>query len=588
MATLLSWIVPLVVAALVMFLHRRQEAASEATVSSMIVWRQVLPTGRLRRLRPRRMASLLLLVGIAVCLAAALMQTVVPGTVREVLVLDNAFSMSALTSRHASRWQLAVREARRLVQAAPLDAQFLVLDTTGQRPLGRYVAREEALAQIDMLAVAPPGNRRLPAIPALHRGPVHLFTDGVRLPELAVPAHARLHRHLVFEAISNAALAAFELASVAAEPGHHEALVRLVNDSPHPAELAYTVEGRGVALRRTAHLAAGEMQVETFALRADPGDILRAKVFLQGDALAADDFADAIVPRGGRMRVLLVSSHPAVLETALRMLPGVELRTVHPDRYGENAQVDVYLFHRFSPAALPSAGVLHMGAGTSCTGSLATEPARALRGARWAVRDALAQSIDWGEVRVDRGFVHVLPVGQGAAVVAGSAGEGAPIWKCDGRRRSVILGFDLADSNLALQPGFPVFLAQAMHWVASGHDAGSTPVGVVTLVPARGTVTGEDGSPVDAFAVAGGTAFIAAAPGRYVSRAEHGARTVVARFDPPPTRVNGRVAARGPIDAELYDTGIGRLLAGGPEMLLAIALVLVLIWWIGRLVGIVR
>lgn len=531
----LSWVVPIAVAALLLVLHRRQEAPVEAAVSSMLVWRQVIPSGHLQRMRPRRMVSLLLVLGIGACLASAIVRAFVPGATYEVIVLDNAFSMSALTSQGASRWQLALRGARHIVSRSPLDAHFMVLDTMTQRPAGAFVSRAEALAQIDALAIAPPAPRRMPAIPSSHRGPVHLLTDGAGLPELRLPTQMRLQLHPVFEAAPNAALSAFDIASMPTDPTRHEALVRLVNDSPRPAEVAYTVEGEQVAVRRVARLDAGEALTETFVLRARPGERLRADVFLQGDAVAADDTAHATVPRGGRMRVLLVSPDGDMLASALRLLPEVELRTLPPDRYRDGGDVDVYVFQRFAPATMPSAGVLQIGASAPCAGSGRLQAVQRPRALRWVARDALAAAIDWGEVRVDRAHLHRDPVpGDGSAVVVDGVTQRALIWRCEGRRRTVALGFDLADSNLAIQPGFPVLLAQAMHWLAS---------------------------------------------------ADVSERQTTAMF---PYAVNASTLAPAATAPAAQARGPGERFTQGPALLLAVALALLLAWWAGRSAGLLR
>jgi hypothetical protein len=184
------------------------------------------------------------------------------------------------------------------------------------------------------------------------------------------------------------------------------------------------------------------------------------------DALAADDRAVAVVPVEEATRALVVGSGNAYLESALALLPRLDLYAVGTEGYedaieeaaADNAPYGLVVFDGVVPAEVP--GIASLYVDPPSDGAFGTVDGRIDTPAidRSDPDDPILRFVDLTSVHIGRaraieladGLQPVVSTPAGAPLVA--AGE------VDGERLALI-GFDLDESDLPLQVAFPLLVS---------------------------------------------------------------------------------------------------------------------------------
>ena len=392
------------VAAVIALLHLLKPPPLRVIVPSMLLWARL---GRGRKRPPaRRLLALLLALGAGLSLALALSRPEIPGfgasAQRLTLILDNSPSMSARTRDGGTRWQHAIVRAQAVLEQAGAATEVKLADTGGRLHSSDFLDRDAARAALAAVPLRVWGHLRSPPAALLTGTQVHLFTDGVALIEL--PAGAIVHS--VFEPADNVAITAFQTAPFVRDPTRYEALVQILNASAGGQRVRVRIAGgEKFAIAQDIDIDAGETVNARFDISDFAGGVLGAGVTGQSDAFAIDDTAYAVVPAHGPKRVLLVSAGNALLEDALRNVPGVRLSVTAAGNYGRASAHDAVVFDRFAPLQAPPRGALLLQppardwlAGAS---TLLTEP----RISDWDDSHPVTSGIAWRDVRVARGAV---------------------------------------------------------------------------------------------------------------------------------------------------------------------------------------
>jgi hypothetical protein len=469
------------VASIIVVLYLLSPPSRRVVVASLLLWAGVR-RGR-KHVDKRRLTLLLLALVAGLSLALALTHPEIPAlgasAPRLALILDNSPSMAARTQDGRSRWQHAVEQARALVDESAAASEVMLLDTSGRLRWSDFVERDAALSAFEQLPLPSWGDVRFPPASLVADAQVHLFTDGVA--QIQTPENVIVHS--VFEPADNLAVTAFEARPLANDPTRYEALVQVLNASPRDVRARLLITGdNDFNITQDLDLQAGETVNATFDVSDFEGGVLGAAAIFEHDAYAPDDLAYAVMPAPRHKRVLLVTPGNLPLEDALRRLPGVHLAVVTADNYPQAVEHDAVVFDRFAPAEPPSAGALLIR--PQAREWLAGHPA-VLRNPRitsWNEEHAVTGGIAWGNLRLERAALSSESdaVSDALVLASGSAG-GALVTAGVARERWIQAGFALEDSNFPLQPGFPVFLGNALGWVDApevvlAHGLGSVEV----------------------------------------------------------------------------------------------------------------
>lgn len=503
-AFLLAALIPIIIAMYLLRLRR-----SEQVVSSIFLWqrmvRDVEANAPWQRLKRNLLLLLQVLTLVALILALARPFRWIEGSASRVLILviDTSASMAA-TDVEPSRLEAAKARARQLVDGLPDNARVTVIAAGDAAQV--MIASSQDLRQVhraiddlragtggsDMAsalalasAIASPGQDMLSADQA--DGEVVVLSDGrVALPQrLAIKGQVR---YLPIGVGDNNQ--AVNTASLERRPD--DAMIAFVQVANYAHE---------TALRRLSLYADGQL-FNAYDLELAPGGVhsviaddlpletIELEARLSGhDALPLDDRAWAVHDNVAPAVVTLVSEGNLFLETALALLPGLEIRVARPGDWerggGEEGSIQpsntsaferstLTIFDRHVPVSrtLPLGNLLFVAPPRST--SLFTVTGVIDRPVPRIVdeTDPLIAYVDLKDIGVLEAL-RMAPASTAWArsVMEGEApGETIPLLLAGetGGRRVAVLAFALGQSDLPLSVAFPLLLANLISWLAPG------------------------------------------------------------------------------------------------------------------------
>lgn len=486
-AFVLAALMPIVIAMYLLKLRR-----TEQIVSSVYLWRRMVrdveanaPWQRLRR-------NLLLILQL-LFLAVLILALTRPFTWAEgaggqalILILDTSASMAA-TDVPPNRLEAAKSQARQLIDGLSDDARVTVIaaSQSAQVLVASSQDRRQIHLAIDGVRAAAGGSDLTAALELASaiaaRQPdaeVAILSDGrVTLPErLALKARVRYLPLGVSD--DNQAISTLSLQPTSG--GGLSAFVQVANYSQTPVQrrLALYADGGLVNAYDLDIPAGGQRAVVADDLPAETG-VVETQLAGQ-DALSLDDRAWAVHRRAAPAAITLVTAGNLFLETALALLPGLQVTVVNPADLAQSQSTslpatNLTILDAYVPltATLPTGNLLFIAPPRSTdyftiTGTLNQPAPRAVDAA-----DPLLAHVSLADISVLEAARIPLPLWARAIVAGDVAGESSPLLfagETDGRRVAV-LAFDLHRSDLPLQVAFPLLLANLIGWLAPGSSS---------------------------------------------------------------------------------------------------------------------
>ena len=195
----------------------------------------------------------------------------------------------------------------------------------------------------------------------------------------------------------------------------------------------------------------------------------------QPDALALDNAAWAVLGADRPTRVLLVSDGNVFVERALGLRPSTQVTRVSPADYTQQSQAyDLIVLDGFVPPVLPTGSsvlLIHPPPGNGIIGAGPDLSISQVSPAR--DQDPLVRDVPLSAVHISRSR-QLQPVPWADVVVQSPETPLVLVGEQAGRRLGVI-GFDVHQSDLPLQPGFPVLVQHLLDWLVPTSST-ATPV----------------------------------------------------------------------------------------------------------------
>lgn len=485
----LTALLPVIVALYLLKLRRPEQRVSSTYLWQTLV-RDTAANAPWQRLQPNwlLLLQLLFLAALILALARPFVWTEAATGSHLILVVDTSASMGA-TDVKPDRLGAALASARRLIESLPSAARVTVIEAGAQVRVPVSGASDQAA--LAALAALRPGlsgadfDSALTLAAAIAaREPdseVVILSDGrISLPNashLTLPGRVRYLP--VGQDSANQAIGAF---SVQAGAGGQSltAFAQVVNYGTQTVQRRLVLYADGQLLTaRDVTLLPGKPQALTF-----PGlspDTRAIEAHLEGqDHLAADDRAWAVPPSTDKIAVRLVGPGNRFLETALGLMPNVEVSVSQPVSPsvrsitgGLALNYHLVIFDSVVPTGtLPGSSLLFIAPPRSTGLFSVTGQIAAPTLAPVTTDDPLLRYVDLREVAVQDAARIALPR-WGRAVVVDSH-SGAPllvIGEQDGRRVGV-LTFDLRRSDLPLRVAFPILVANLLDALAPGGASG--------------------------------------------------------------------------------------------------------------------
>ncbi|MBC8139598.1 MAG: VWA domain-containing protein [Fibrella sp.] len=551
----LLWLLPIGGAITLLYLLKQKR--ENVRIPSLMLWEQVLSpvasASPFQKLRTDPLLLLQLLAALLFCLALArpFIWSDSVGGRTIALVIDASASMNA-TDVPGGRFESAIGEARQIIEKkSPSDSIALVL--AGTRPVVLSALSADKRRLLSALRKAAPsdaGNGPREAlllagslVASRPDARVTLITDGAfsRQDELSLGG-ASLSAVTVGKGSANVGITAFDVREEADAAGT-QAFVTVQNADakPHTVPLALR-SGDKLIEAREIKLPAGETRSLVIPLAntdiPPTADFLSARIE-SGDELLADNEASAALPSRRAIRVLLVAGNDdPFLERALSLAPRVTVQRVSPSAFAPKSvsthDLVVWNSENTPPAKLPAGRYLFFGAiptgdiapVTSGGANIESPPIldwdRASPLLRFTdlsgVRVRLARKVTpapWASVVVESKTAPLVVLGERSG--SGVAGRG--------ETRVAYVAFRPTQSDFPLRVAFPVFISNAVAYLAGRTDADQARVlrpGDTVPIPAGGSITRSDGK---SESVSGGTFSATDRVGIYTITPPNGAKS---------------------------------------------------------------
>lgn len=494
-ALALGLLIPVVVAMYLLKLRRE-----ERTVSSTFLWqrmvRDVEANAPWQKLRRNLLLLLQLLVLIALIAAVARPYFLTTGIAGKnlVLIVDRSASMAS-TDANGTRLDAAKAEALRLIDQLPDGGRATIIAVGGQIdvPVSASGDRRELRRAVEGLTVRNGGGSDLTQALTLagalaareFDSEIAIISDGqVTLPpDTALPA--RVSFFPIGERGDNVAVSALTLQPGA---GAQTLFMQATNYGTEPVRRKMIVELDGALVNvYDLELQPGQERSITEDV---PATARLATARLDGaDTLPLDDQAWATSAGNDQAQVRIVTDGNRFLQAALERLPGFQVSIVPTTTTTFTDTAALTVLDGVTPDPLPPGNLLFVGplqstALFSVTGELQFPAPRAAAGS-----DPLLSNVSVAEVNILRAAQIPKPV-WARSVVDSDGGSLLMAGEADGRRIGV-LGFALQESDLPVQPAFPLLMANMASYLAPGQgaDAASVEPGEPLTVPVPADAT---------------------------------------------------------------------------------------------------
>ncbi len=391
---------------------------------------------------------------------------------RVVLVIDNSASMNATD---VSPTRLAAAKAAAAKQVASLRHQdeFAILAAgTQPRVVCGLTSHERTLQDaIDSIGKTD-GPTKVPEAVELARrlladaknGLVVVYSDGGFAGSEALAADPVVKLHPVGTASGNVGITQFQVRRSLLDPIGYEILVEVVNASDEPAEARLDLDLNDQPVDVVPlKLAPGQAWSQTFEKTSIDGGKLVAKL-KHDDPLAADNMAQALLPRREMQKVLLVTPGNLFLEKAFAANPLVDLKVVKelPTEFEKGV---VHVFHRLVPPKMPAGNsfVVDPREGTDLwkLGEQLDNPIVT----KQETDSPLMQHVRLENVLLPQARQLTPAEGVGAKVLVGAV-SGDPLYfqvEAPGRKTAV-LTVNLDEGDLTFRTAFPILVTNSLGW----------------------------------------------------------------------------------------------------------------------------
>jgi hypothetical protein len=502
-------------------------------VPSTLLWRKAIqdlqvnaPIQRLRR-NLLLFLQLLLLLLLLLALSRPVTNYRPSAGKATVFLIDRSASMSARDIDGRSRLDEAKRRARELVGSMGRHATAMVIAfDDSARTVQTWTTDANALRNaIDSIT---PSDRRSrlklayqlaegqghfnpdqPNASDMERFDIRLFSDGRVLDD---PADLSIHENLIFEKIGtdtahNVGIVALNARRNYERPTEVQVFARLANFGPDPVDVPVqlSVDGEVVGMqgsqtrnvfllpdrcdneKRDAYQkGGGKPAIDSVEFQLDltsSAVITLEQMLTDGEMLAADDVAQVVVPPPKTLEVCLVTGGNYFLERAINSLGLQKPVVMSPGAYEKTmpTEFDVILFDRYAPKKLPPTGsyVYFLdGPRAALPADLKVKVSKDSNGQTMVLKDVGV--LDW---KRDHPILHELAMSKLYVAEAAKLevpdeaqvlldGLKGPLIVLDREKKGthLVVAFDVLQSNWPLKVSFPMFLQNAMQYLAVGSD----------------------------------------------------------------------------------------------------------------------
>jgi Ca-activated chloride channel family protein len=468
------WFAAIIPIIIIMYLLKPRY--QEQLISSTYLWEQALrdieASQPWQRLKRNLLLFLQLLAAAFLVLALTRPYFPVAGGVEShvIAVLDSSGSMRA-TDVSPTRFDEACRQVEKLInELGPRDEMTLIgMGTRTEVLAARSRNRGELRRALNQVQVGA-GNADLEAVLSLvssltreeDNALLVIFSDGHTIPvkskiQLACPVELRR----IGRGDDNTAIMTL---AVRGEGARTVTMARIKNYSSQPVEtgLELLADENLVDVRELKLKAGAARDVFWEELPAGT-EVVQARL-TRPDSLNLDNQAWAVVEKSDESKVLLVSEGNIFMEKALALIPGVKVFKTTPDSFNvEMGGYQAYVFDGWLPKELPAQNMLVINPPPGNPLVKVGEEHGIIEQMTAVGEDPLLKYVELEGWQLARSRPincpnWARPLLEHEKTPLLVAGEYA-------NRRVAVLGFDLHDTNIPLQTGFPILINNLGAWL---------------------------------------------------------------------------------------------------------------------------
>ncbi len=510
----LLWMAPL--AGLVVLMYILKLRRRDVTVSSTFLWAQVIrdvqANSPFQKLRKNLLMYLQLLAVLFLVLAVSrpFWQGKGLGGRSVVVIVDSSASMLA-TDTGKSRLEVAKQEARKIVGDMRSEDQMMILSAAARpEALSGFTAdKSELYRKIDNIKAHETTTNMRDAVnlgaalvSSRESSQLDIVTDGAFPAITSVDlGKTRVVFHPVGVSGHNVGIVAVDYRRSLTGEKTVQAFVTVRNFDTKPR--TFNVEllhGKQTVDAHEVTLAPGAENPDLFDIP-EPSEPFGLTVKIDAkDDLSIDNQAAMVINPRKSVRTLLVSEGNVFLKNGIEVDPNVTLKAIGPKEFKSSEGYDVVVFDGFAPAKLPDGNYMFV----NCSSD--QSPAQPLdESSNQTIIDPnkthpVMRYVDFGNLHWTS--MHSGKVSAWGQELAGSENGSAIVAGEKGKTRSLWTGFnlDVAHGQFPLSVFYPIFLSNAVRWLAHTDDDASSQIhtgqAVSLDVPAivgKVTITKPDG-----------------------------------------------------------------------------------------------
>lgn len=473
-AGILWWAVPVCAALIALYLLKMRR--SDATVPALFLWPQIMTDVRanalFQKLRPNLLLflQLLFLCLLIFALARPSAKSSAPIGSATAIVIDASASMKAKDAA-PSRFDAAKNRALALVGAMSPTDQIAVISASAEAKSAASLTSDKKRLQDAIRSLTPQDAasdmgealRLASALVGQRDGSkILLLSDGA-FQEVAnfSPGKAAVTFESFGSTGENVGIVALDSSETATGA---RSFASIKNFGAKPAEIRLGIYADGSLIdakdftvqpgRSVGHEWSAPKRAEWIEARIETDD-----------ALESDNRAYWYAGGGRKTQVLLIGAGNFFLERALSLEPTIDLdkASTVPETARKEARYDIAIFDGVQPQPVNAKGIWMIGgqphemaqlSGELKEPSLSTSARNhpimrhAELGAAYIEKAVRATAADWA--------TPLAESGDAALIIAGERSGQRRLW----------MAWDIMQSDVALQPGFPIFAANAVRWLA--------------------------------------------------------------------------------------------------------------------------
>jgi hypothetical protein len=498
-ASALWW---LLLGAIIIFFYLLKLKRKRRVVPSVFLWQRALeeieanaPFRKLRR-SLLLLLQLIILAALVFALARPLVKTRALATGSSIIIVDSTASMSARDENGGSRLSRAKQLARDMVASLAGSDRAAIIESSSRVTVRSALSSDRAtllsavneiqqtdaagnLADALLLAEQLAKAEREAGIVVISDGGGSLslanpFAELNRAGASAVKASQSTARSIalklvrVGERANNAGIVAFN--SRASQSGSREELfASLANfsDQERLLSLELKIDGK-LADARSVTLAANDHAGVVFDSLPQTGGLAELKINAEDD-LAADNSAYAMLPDARKIRVGVQSENPFLIQ-ALAVNSAIEARKLTASASASPEDFDCLITDGgisaetlASNKPLLAINPLDVSGYWNSDGALENPSITSVDRAH-----PVNSFLSYADLHIEAAAKH--SVSSWLKPLAQSGADGL-VFAGDNKRRVVMIGFDLAKSDLPLKIEFPILLANSLAWLAGRNAA---------------------------------------------------------------------------------------------------------------------